>query len=92
MTVDVHAPPLSQTADTLVIVEWLKQVGDPVTRGEILFKVETDKAVLEVESPASGTLSAILASAGEEVKVRSVIGSIAEAGEIVGESSSPGIP
>jgi len=92
MTVEIHAPPLSQTADTLVILEWLKQVGDPVNKGEVLFKVETDKAVLEVESPASGTLSAILAGVGEEVKVRSVIGSIAEAGEAGGETSNPVIP
>ena len=89
MTVEIFAPPLSQTADTLVIIEWLKRVGDPVTKGEVLFKVETDKAVLEVESPASGTLSAILAGAGEEVKVKSVIGSIAESGEAIVEI--PGI-
>jgi pyruvate dehydrogenase E2 component (dihydrolipoamide acetyltransferase) len=88
MTVEIYAPPLSQTADTLVIVEWLKKVGDPIVKGEVLFKVETDKAVLEVESPTSGILSAILAGAGEEVKVRSVIGSIAEPGEAVGEVSS----
>jgi len=83
MTVDILVPPLSQTADTLVIVAWLKQVGDPVTKGEILFTVETDKAVLEVESPASGILSAVLAEAGAEVKVKSIIGGIAEPGEVL---------
>lgn len=86
MSVNVLVPPLSQTMDTLVIVEWLKKIGDPVTKGEILFTVETDKATLEVESPATGILSSVLAGAGDEVKVRSIIGIIAEPGEAFEEA------
>ena len=91
MAVEILVPPLSQTMDTLVIVEWLKKIGDPVTKGETLFTVETDKATLEVESPASGILKSILAQAGEEVKVRSIIGSIAEPGEVLDEIADPEI-
>jgi pyruvate dehydrogenase E2 component (dihydrolipoyllysine-residue acetyltransferase) len=83
MTVNILVPPLSQTLDTLVIVEWKKQVGDPVVKGEALLTVETDKATLEVESPATGVLNSVYAGPGEEVKIKSIIGSIAEPEEAV---------
>ena len=91
MAVEIVVPPLSQTMDSLVILEWFKKIGDPVAKGETLFTVETDKATLEVESPASGILKSILAQAGEEVKVRSIIGSIAEPGEVLDEIADPEI-
>ncbi|MDX2258256.1 MAG: biotin/lipoyl-containing protein, partial [Hyphomicrobiaceae bacterium] len=74
----ILVPPLSQTSDTLVLVEWRKRVGEPVAKGDILFTVETDKATLEVESPGSGILQAIYAQPNDEIAVRSVIGVIAE--------------
>ncbi len=76
-TVDILVPPLSQTSDTLVLVEWLKKPGDLVAKGEALFSVETDKATLDVEAPGSGILVGPLAQPGAEIKVRSVIGQIA---------------
>ena len=76
MPVDIVVPPLSQTMDTLILVEWLKQPGEVVKKGEMLFSVETDKATLEVESPASGTIFAVFAKPQSEIKVRSVIGKI----------------
>ena len=81
MPVPILAPPLSQTMDTVTIVEWLKQPGDTVTQGEPLYVIETDKANLEVEAPASGVLAEILAAAGTEVKVKSVIGTLTAPGE-----------
>ena len=76
MPVDIIVPPLSQTMDTLILVEWLKKPGEVVKKGEMLFSVETDKATLEVESPASGTLFAVYAKPQSEIKLRSVIGKI----------------
>ena len=78
MTIDIIVPPLSQTSDTLVLTGWLKQVGERVAKGEALFEVETDKATLEVESPATGTLCEVLAEPGSEVAIKTRIGSIAE--------------
>jgi pyruvate dehydrogenase E2 component (dihydrolipoamide acetyltransferase) len=63
---EVILPKLGQTMEFGTIVEWLKQEGDPVQRGEVLFIVESDKATLEVESPAKGYLRKILTPAGEE--------------------------
>ena len=81
MTIEIIMPPLSQTMDSVVLVEWLKKVGEEVVKGEPLFVIETDKANLDVESPASGILGQVFAMAGEEVKVRSKIGTITAPGE-----------
>ncbi len=91
MATDILVPPLSQTMDSLVLVGWVKKVGDPVVKGETLYQVETDKATLEVEAPASGVLAEILAEPGAEVLVRSKIGTIAAPGEAV-VSSAPTAP
>ncbi len=93
MTIDIIVPPLSQTSDSLVLVRWLKQAGDPVIKGEPLFEVETDKATLEVEAPATGTVGELLAEPGSEIVVRSVIGRILtpdEAAGPAGEAPSNG--
>jgi len=89
MAIDILMPPLSQTMDSLVLVEWSKKIGEPVVRGETLFVVETDKAMLEVESPGAGTLRETLAAPGAEVKIGAKIGVIAEPGdEAVGATSA----
>ncbi|MEP7357678.1 MAG: dihydrolipoamide acetyltransferase family protein [Anaerolineales bacterium] len=89
MSIDIVMPPLSQTSDTLILTGWLKKVGEPVAKGEALFEVETDKATLTVESPASGTLAEILAEPGAEVAVKSIIGSIAAPQPATGSAAAP---
>lgn len=89
MAVDIIVPPLSQTMDSVLLVEWLKAVGDEVVRGEPLFVIETDKAHLEIEAPASGVLQEVLAEAGSEVAVRSSIGVIASPDEAMPVSPRP---
>ncbi|MGD2145044.1 MAG: 2-oxo acid dehydrogenase subunit E2 [Anaerolineae bacterium] len=76
MAVDIVVPPLSQTMNTVVLLEWLKDVGDEVEKGEPLLIIETDKASLEIEAPASGVLQSISAAPGDEVEIRSTIGAI----------------
>ena len=83
MATEVIMPVLGLTMESGKIVEWIKQEGDPVTEGEILFTVETDKSVMEVEAKASGTLVKVLNSPGDEVPIQQVIGYIGEAGEAV---------
>ena len=70
-------PPLGQTVDTLTLAQWLKQEGDVVRQGEPLYVVETDKASLEIEAPASGILRQVTAKPGDEVAVLSTIAVIA---------------
>ena len=78
---EIILPKLGQTMEEGTIVEWLKKEGDPVNKGDILFQVETDKAVLEVESKAKGTLLKILVDKGIKVPVLTVVGLIGEPGE-----------
>ena len=69
MNVEVRVPQQGQTTETVVISKWLKKAGDEVKKGEMLFETESDKAVLEVESPIDGRLAAILVEAGDEAAI-----------------------
>jgi len=73
MVTEVILPKLGQTMEEGTIVEWLKQEGEPVQRGELLLMVETDKATLEVEAPAKGFLRRILVPAGQTIPVLTVV-------------------
>jgi pyruvate/2-oxoglutarate dehydrogenase complex dihydrolipoamide acyltransferase (E2) component len=81
MAVDVLIPPLAATTDTLLLVEWYRQEGETVTKDEPLFAVETDKATLDVEAPASGILRHVSAQPGAEVAALSRIAVILAPGE-----------
>ncbi len=73
----VILPKLGQTMEEGVIVEWFKQEGDAVKRGEALFAVESDKATLESEAPARGYLRKILVPAGVSTPVLTPVAVIA---------------
>lgn len=73
MATEVILPALGMAQDTGTIVRWLKAQGEQVTQGEPLLEIETDKAAVEVEAPASGRLDQVMASAGDEVPVGQVI-------------------
>lgn len=81
MATDVILPVLGMAQDSGKIVEWLKTEGDAVTQGEPLVTVETDKALVDLEAPASGTLARVSARAGDEVPVAQVIAVILAPGE-----------
>jgi pyruvate dehydrogenase E2 component (dihydrolipoamide acetyltransferase) len=86
MITEVILPKLGQTMESGAIVEWLKEEGDPVQRGDVLFTVESDKAVLEVEATARGFLRKILVPAGQTVLVLTAVALITrEADEDIGE-------
>ncbi len=81
MSTEVLVPPLGQTVDTVTLVAWHKTEGEAVTQGEMLFVIETDKATLDIEAPASGILRQVTAQPGDEVTVLSAIALIAADGE-----------
>lgn len=76
-------PKLGNTVESCIIVEWKKAVGESIAEGETLLDVETDKAVMEVPSPASGVVLAQLFAAGDLVPVLETIAIIGEPGEDV---------
>ena len=83
MAVTITMPKLGLTMNSGSVTEWKKQIGESVTKGEILYVVATDKLTVDVESPADGVLLAITIKPGEEVPVGEAIGAIGEPGEKV---------
>ena len=78
---DVVMPALGMAQETGKLLRWLKREGEQVAKGEPLMEVETDKAAVEIESPASGTLAAVTASEGDDIAVGQAIAMILAAGE-----------
>ena len=91
MATPVRVPALAQTSDELRLTAWLKTEGEQVTEGEPLFAAETDKAELEVEAAASGTLLRCLAGPGETVSIGTVVAWIGHPGEDIPQTD-PGVP
>ncbi|MCB0202788.1 MAG: 2-oxo acid dehydrogenase subunit E2, partial [Anaerolineae bacterium] len=71
------------TVESCVLIEWKKAVGDAVAEGDVLCDAETDKAVVEVTSPADGVLLAQFHAAGDLVPVLETIAAIGQPGEDV---------
>ena len=70
----IDMPRLGYDMETGKIAGWLKQVGDPIARGEAIAEIETDKSTVEMEATASGTLAEITHGTGDEVAVGQPIG------------------
>ncbi|WP_428391640.1 acetoin dehydrogenase dihydrolipoyllysine-residue acetyltransferase subunit [Lichenicoccus sp.] len=81
MPVEIIFPRVDMDMISGRIGSWLVLEGQPVREGEPLFEIETDKAAMEIEAPASGTLRGVRAAGGEEVAVGSGIGWIVADGE-----------
>ncbi len=79
-----------------VLNTWLKQVGEPVSKGDIVAEIESDKATLELESQVSGTLLQLLHEAGDVVPVGANMAIVGEEGEdvsgMVGDNGSGAAP
>lgn len=89
MATEVLVPPLGQTVDTVTLATWYKNEGDSVKQGEMLFAIETDKATLDVEAPASGVLRRVTARAGDAVAALTAIAVIAGPEEVVDRALRP---
>ena len=82
MAFSVVMPALEMAQETGKLVAWRRREGESVARGEPLFEVETDKAVLEVEAPADGILAGVKAHEGAVVPVGQTIAWIVLPGEV----------
>ncbi|MGY6646023.1 MAG: biotin/lipoyl-containing protein [Salinarimonas sp.] len=75
---EVTMPQLGMTQDSGRLTQWLKQPGDKVARGDLLFEVETDKATMEIEAQADGFLTHVKADEGADIPVGKVIARISD--------------
>ena len=69
MAKEVRLPQLGQTMEEGTVVNCLVNVGDEVKKGDVIFEIETDKATLEMESPAEGFVKHVLAKVDETLPV-----------------------
>lgn len=75
MATEIILPKLGFSVNEALLVEWMVSDGGEVKKGELLFSVESEKSVQEIEAPADGVLK-ILQPAGETYEVGTVIGEI----------------
>ena len=73
MQVECRIPQLGEGLREVMIVQFLKRIGEWVDRDEPLYEMETDKAVTEVESPVAGQLVEWLVKEGEVLQVGTVV-------------------
>jgi pyruvate dehydrogenase E2 component (dihydrolipoamide acetyltransferase) len=92
MAIDVVMPQMGESIAEGTVVRWMKKVGESVERDEPLLEISTDKVDAEIPSPASGTLSEILAQEGQTVAVNSVVARIAAEGEAAAPSTPAAAP
>ncbi|MCD6553289.1 MAG: 2-oxo acid dehydrogenase subunit E2 [Anaerolineae bacterium] len=89
MAVPVIMPKLEMVQETATVIEWLKQEGEHVEKGEPLLVIETSKVTIEVESPASGILAGVRVGPGQVVPVTEVIAYVLQPGEELPEEVPP---
>src|SRR5215467_6984464 len=81
MAFSVVMPALEMAQETGKIISWLKKEGEAVTKGQPILEVETDKAVVEIESGADGILAGVISKEGDVVPVGATIAWIVAPGE-----------
>lgn len=89
MAKEVNLPKLGQTMEEGTVVNCLVKVGDEVKKGDVLFEIETDKATLEMESPAGGFVKVILAELNQTLPVGATLMILGEKDEQVAASAAP---
>jgi 2-oxoglutarate dehydrogenase E2 component (dihydrolipoamide succinyltransferase) len=92
MALEIRVPTLGESVTEATVAKWLRNVGDTVAADEPLVELETDKVTVEVNAPASGTLSEIKAEAGATVEVGALLGSLAEGAAPARKSAPTGTP
>ena len=78
MTIEIKAPTLPESVPDGTIATWYKNIGDSVSRDELLVDIETDKVVIEVVSPTDGVLQEIIKYAGDTIVSNEAIGAVQE--------------
>jgi pyruvate dehydrogenase E2 component (dihydrolipoamide acetyltransferase) len=86
VTVPIKIPDLGAAVDEVTLVRWLVQEGDQIVRGQKIAEIETDKAVVPLESAAVGTLLKLVAQAGADASTGDIIAYVGDPNDVVPES------
>lgn len=89
MSVEIRVPTTGNAGEDAVVIELRATVGSTVAEGDVVAVLETAKASVDVESPASGTVLDIACAEGDEVPEHSVLLIIGEPGEVIAKAPQP---
>ena len=92
MATEIRVPTLGESVSEATIGKWFKKPGDAVKADEPLLELETDKVTLEVNAPAAGVLSEIVAKDGDTVGVGALLGNIAAGGAATASAPASAAP
>jgi len=76
MRIEINVPQQGLTTEYVVLRKWMANVGQKVTKNMPLAEIESEKATLEIESPADGVLVEIVAQVDDELNIQQVMGYI----------------
>lgn len=85
MAETINMPKLGFDMAEGTLIRWVKQVGENINKGDVLAEIETDKATVEVESPASGVVLQHIVEQGTIVPVNAPIAVVGAAGEKISD-------
>jgi 2-oxoglutarate decarboxylase len=88
-TVDIVMPQMGESVSEGTILEWHKQPGDAIAEDETIVEISTDKVDAEVPAPAAGTITEILAAAGDTVEVGQVLARMTTDGATAAKPTTP---
>ncbi|MBB3919521.1 pyruvate dehydrogenase complex dihydrolipoamide acetyltransferase [Rhizobium fabae] len=95
MPTEIILPKVDMDMATGKISKWFFKEGDRVGKGDVLFEIETDKAAMEIDSPATGILRNVTGEEGVDIAVGSAVAWVYEEGEdhqAASQSSAPAVP
>ncbi len=87
----IEMPKLSDTMTEGTVVKWRKAVGEPVSVGDVIAEIETDKAVMELEAFDDGTLKDIFVSEGGKAQIGQKLALLLAAGESAPKKNGEGV-
>ncbi|MGW9330339.1 pyruvate dehydrogenase complex dihydrolipoamide acetyltransferase [Bosea sp. NPDC055594] len=91
MPVEVILPKVDMDMATGRISKWFFAEGAKVEKGDVLFEIETDKAAMEIDAPASGVLREITGKEGVDIAVGAAVAWIYQEGEAHGAAGAPAL-
>ncbi|OCJ08677.1 pyruvate dehydrogenase complex dihydrolipoamide acetyltransferase [Rhizobium sp. AC27/96] len=92
MATEIILPKVDMDMATGKISKWFFKEGDRVGKGDVLFEIETDKAAMEIDSPAAGILRNVTGEEGVDIAVGSAVAWVYEEGEEYQAATQPTAP
>ena len=89
MLIEVKVPALAESVPDATLLDWYKQPGDAIARGENLIDLETDKVTLEIAAPEAGVVKEIMHQAGDVVLADAILCTIDTDAAVSAASAAP---